>query len=82
MPKVRYKKERGSGKIGQHEIMELLEANPNTFYTMRELSVELDLSHSSICRASRSVTKREDFVTKFDMSEVQVIKRIGYIKNE
>jgi len=60
----------------------LLEANPETFYTMHQLSTVLRISHSSICKASRSVVKREGFIIKFDLNGSQVLKKIGYIKNE
>jgi hypothetical protein len=72
---------RGRRKIGQEEIINLLEAHPGVFYTMRELSVILNLNHSGICRAARSVTKRDNFVTKFYTGDVQIVKRIAYVKN-
>lgn len=66
--------------MGQGEIIEFLMEREGEMFTLRELATHLQVSYSSLVRASKSVVKRDGFVIIIEIKS-RPIKRLGYIEN-
>lgn len=65
----------------QEQIMELLEQNPNRFYTDKMIASILCITASSVGRATRQIVKREGYMFQYTVNK-RSVRMIGYIENE